>query len=439
MNPFVTMKKLITRFWLVCAVFIWGSVQAQPTEQFVKVVVAPDHDNWTYKTGEKAKFAITVLQNGNPVMNAKIRYEIGPEKMEPIKKDSTVLAKGSMTIDGGTLKTAGFLRCIVIAEVEGKKYRGLATAGFDPSAISPTVENPADFIQFWDEAKASAAKIPMDVKMTLLPERCTEKVNVYHVSLQNFRIRSRIYGILCVPKQSGKFPALLKVPGAGVRAYYGDVATAEQGIITFEIGIHGIPVTMDQEVYADLVSSSLSNYNTYNLDNRDRFYFKRVYTGCVRANDFLASLPEFDGVNLGVTGGSQGGALSIVTAALDPRVKYLAAYYPALSDMTGYLKGRAGGWPHFFDKNNLPYNNLKEKIETVNYYDVVNFARLIRIPGFYSWGFNDETCPPTSMYASYNLIKAPKELYLALETGHWTYPEQREKGNVWLMQKLKNK
>lgn len=90
-----------------------------------------------------------------------------------------------------------------------------------------------------------------------------------------------------------------------------------------------------------------------------------------------------------------------------------------------------------FDKNNLPYNNTKEKLETMKYYDVVNFARQLKVPGFYSWGFNDETCPPTSMYAAYNVIKAPKELYLALETGHWTYPEQRKKFDTWMVQKLK--
>ena len=273
--------------------------------------------------------------------------------------------------------------------------------------------------------------------MTLLPELCTEKVNVYHVNLQNFRVGSRLYGILCVPKKEGKYPALLKVPGAGVRPYRGDVGMAEKGIITFEIGIHGIPVNMDPGVYTDLGNGVLNGYPNYNMDNKDRYFYKRVYVGCVRANDFLVNLPQFDGTNLAVTGGSQGGALSIITAALDSRVKYLAAVHPALSDVTGYLNGRAGGWPHMFDKNNLAYNNTKEKIETMAYYDVVNFARQLKVPGLYTWGFNDETCPPTSMYASYNVISAPKELYLALETGHWTYPEQREKLSVWLEKKLK--
>jgi cephalosporin-C deacetylase-like acetyl esterase len=211
---------------------------------------------------------------------------------------------------------------------------------------------------------------------------------------------------------------------------------AEKGMITLEIGIHGVPVTMDPEVYQSLGSSAVYRYYTYNLDNKDEYYYKRVYMGCVRANDFLVSLPQFDGTNLAVTGGSQGGALSIITAGLDARVKYLASFYPALSDMTGYLNGRAGGWPHLFNKDNVATNNKKEKLETVAYYDVVNFARLIKIPGLYSWGFNDETCPPTSMYSAYNMITAPKELFLALETGHWTYPEQRDLFSNWLVAKL---
>lgn len=414
------------------------NLNAQPSEQFIKVVVSPDHTNWEYRQGEPVKFTISVLQNSNLLKNVIVTYELGPEKLPAAKKDSLVVASGTLTVESAGMKTSGFLRLIANAYVDGKQYRGLATAGFEPTKINPTVTMPGDFESFWKNAKIELAQIPIDAKMTLLPERCTEKVNVYHVNIQNYG-KSRLYGILCMPKATGKYPAILRVPGAGVRAYNGDINTAEKGFITLEIGIHGIPVTMDPAVYASLGQGGLSNYWNYNLDNRDRFYYKRVYMGCVRANDFIDSLPQYDGTHLGVTGGSQGGALSIVTAALDSRVKYLAAFYPALSDVTGYLQGRAGGWPHYFDKNNLDFNNTKEKITTLAYYDVVNFAKQIKVPGNYSWGFNDEVCPPTSMYAAYNQIKAPKQLYLALETGHWTYKEQDEKLGGWLQEQLKTK
>ena len=411
----------------------------QPVATLVKVIVAPDHSDWIYKPNELVKFNVTVLKDGAPLKNVTIKYQLGLEKMEPIKKDSLLLPDGTMAIPTVTLKSPGFLQCVVTAFYEGKQYRGLSTAGFDPLSIKPTVESPQDFTAFWDKAKANLSKIPLDAHMTLLPERCTENVNVYHVNIQNDRVGSRIYGILCVPKKEGKYPALLQVPGAGIRPYEGDIDNAEKGMITLTIGIHGIPVNLDESVYNNLRSGALNGYWYFNLDNKDRYYYKRVYLGCVRANDFLTSLPQFDGTNLGVTGGSQGGALSIITAALDTRVKFLAAFYPALSDMTGYLNGRAGGWPHLFNKDNLAFNNSKEKIETIGYYDVVNFARQLKTPGIYSWGFNDETCPPTSMYAAYNQIAAPKTLHLALETGHWTFPEQDEKMANWIIEKLKGK
>ena len=168
------------------------------------------------------------------------------------------------------------------------------------------------------------------------------------------------------------------------------------------------------------------------MNNRDAFYYKRVYLGCVRAVDFIFTLTEFNGTDVSVTGGSQGGALTIVTAGLDKRIKYMAAMYPALCDNTGYLNKRAGGWPHYF-KSTEPKPG---EIETLGYYDVVNFARRITIPGFYTWGYNDLTCPPTSMYSAYNVITAPKELQIFQETGHWTFPEQTEILNNWLLKKL---
>ncbi len=412
---------------------------SQPAEQYIKVIVAPDHTDWTYAPGEKVKFNITVLQSGNVLKNAVVKYEVGPEKMDAVKKDSLQLTSGMLLLDGGTMKEPGFLRCIATAIVNDKSYRGMATAAFNPLKIEPTVTNPKDFTDYWTQAIAELAKIPIDAKMVLMPERCTEKVNVYHVNIQNYRLNTRLYGILCVPKKEGKYPAILQVPGAGARPYNGDITNAEKGFITLQIGVHGIPVNLDPTVYNNLMAGPLGGYWNYNLDDKDRYYYKRVYLGCVRAIDYITSLPQFDGTNLGVMGGSQGGALSIVTAALDTRVKYLAAFYPALSDVTGYLKGRAGGWPHLFDKTNLAFNNTKQKIETAGYYDVVNFARQLKVPGIYSLGFNDETCPPTSMYAAYNVITAPKELFVVPETGHWTYPEQYEKLTNWLVGKLTGK
>ncbi len=196
--PSVSIRRIA--LLLIISFFIRHS-QGQPAEQMIKVVVAPDHTDWTYKPGEKVKFTITVLKSGNVLRNAVVKYEVGPERMEPTKKDSLAVAAGTLNVDGGTMKSPGFLRCIATAYVNGKTYRGLATAAFNPLQIEPTIENPSDFNNYWDNAKAALAAIPIDAKMTLLPERCTENVNVYHVNLQNYKEGTRLYGILCVPKK----------------------------------------------------------------------------------------------------------------------------------------------------------------------------------------------------------------------------------------------
>jgi cephalosporin-C deacetylase len=60
----------------------------------------------------------------------------------------------------------------------------------------------------------------------------------------------------------------------------------------------------------------------------------------------------------------------------------------------------------------------------------------VTVPGLYSWGYNDETCPPTSMYASYNVITAPKRLMLAYDKGHQSTQEQVDDVNGWLGDEL---
>ena len=381
------------RFLLLLIAFVSMQIVAwgQPQERLVQVQVTPDHTNWLYKPGEKVKFKVAVLKCNIPQDNLEVRYEISEDMMKPHQTGKQPLKNEKLEINAGTMKKEGFLRCRAFVTCQGREYEGVATVGFSPEKLQPTTPLPADFLEFWKSTKEAAEKWALEPIMTLLPERCTDKVNVYHVSFANNDYASRMYGILCVPKASGKYPAILKVPGAGIRAYNGEAERAGKGFIILEIG--------------------------------------------VRAIDFIYTLPEFNG-NLATFGGSQGGALSIVIAGLDDRVKGLVSFYPALCDMAGYAHGRAGGWPHLFKdaKNRTP-----EKMKTVQYFDVVNFARQVKVPGFYTFGYNDMVCPPTTTYSAYNVINAPKELFVAETTAHYAYAEQWSAAWNWVMNFLKNK
>jgi len=421
---------------IVSAILFFNFLSAQPREELVSVIVTPNQEDWTYEAGDQAEFAITALRNNVNLEGVEIKYTIQPDPgYRSIKiwdEGTLVLKKGSVNIRAKRFNTPGFLRCTATVEVDGKAYSSYATVGYSPDKIEPTTSLPSDFEAFWEKGKEELAAIPVNPILTLMPERCTDKVDVFHVQINN--VQGKIYGILCRPKKEGKYAAILHVPGAGIRPYYGEVAEAEAGFISFTIGIHGIPVNLDQGVYNDLRQGALNQYFTNNLDDKDNAYYRRVYLGCVRAVDFIAGLDSFDGEHIAVTGGSQGGALSIVTAGLDDRISYLAAFYPALSDLTGFLHERAGGWPQIFTDD---YTNKPEKIETSKYFDVVNFARFVKATGWYSWGYNDNVCPPASMFAAYNVIEAEKELHVFQQTQHWTFPEQREMKEKWLFEKLK--
>ena len=409
------------------------SVKAQIRGNNIVVTVTPDHKDWNYKTGETANFKVSVLRSGTLLDNVKVDYEAGPEMYPSVKKQGVTLKDGTMTWNG-TMKQPGFYRLKVTAHVGDKTYDGLCTAAFSPEKLQPTTVNPKDFDEFWQNTLAEARKTPLEAKRRLLPERCTEKVNVYEVSFQNIRQGSRTYGILCVPVKPGKYPALLRVPGAGVRPYQGDIWTAEQGAITLEIGIHGVPVTMPQQVYDDMFNGCLNGYWDYNMNDRDNCYYKRVFVGAVRSIDYIASLPEWNGTSLGVTGSSQGGMLSLVCAALDKRVTFNGAVHAAMCDHTASLKGVACGWPHYFYYN--PKNVDQKKVETSRYYDGVNFARRITCPGWFSFGYNDDVVPPTTAYATYNIVTAPKELHPYQITGHFWVQEQWDEWEAWLLKQM---
>lgn len=339
----------------------------------------------------------------------------------------------------GKLDKPGFYTLKVKAHVNGKDYESHCAVAFSPEKIRPYAQEPKDFDTFWKKALDEARQTDLNGTKVLLADRCTKDVNVYEISYNNNRWGSKMYGILSVPVKEGKYPALLRVPGAGVRPYSGDTYTASGQCIVLEIGVHGIPVTMQQSVYDDLANSSLQGYWESNISDPDKNAYKRIVTGAVRGVDFIASLKEWDGKTLGVTGASQGGFLSLAVAALDKRITFLGVVHDAMCDYEAEVHGVAGGWPHYYyHEGKAPKVDtvLQAKIEGTRYYDGVNFAKRITVPGWYSFGYNDEVVPPTSSYGLYNIVTAPKTLSVYQQTGHFWYQEQWDEWQEFLTKQL---
>ena len=413
-------------------------------------LTVPDHADWLYKTGEKAKVEVSLYRYGIP-QDVEVNYEIGPDMMPATVSGKVRLKGGRATIDMGTMKTPGFLDLRLTASLGNKKYQHHVKVGFSPEQLKPYTKNPADFDVFWQKAIEKARKEVsverLAVSKKKVDDYCTDETDMYLLKLKTDQHHS-IYAYLSMPKETSnfkhqtskkKYPVVLCPPGAGVKTikepmrnlYY-----AKNGFIRLEMDIHGLNPEMTAEQFKE-ISGAFDHENGYlcnGLDDKDNYYMKHVYVACIRALDYLCSLPEWDGKNVFVQGGSQGGALSLITAGLDLRVTACVANHPALSDMAGYLDNRAGGYPHFNKMNQML---TSAKVETMAYYDVVNFARRITCPVYLTWGYNDNVCPPTTSYIVWNMITAPKESLITPINEHWTSDDTNYGQMLWLKEYLK--
>ena len=410
-------------------------------------VTVPDHADWLYKTGEKARVEVQFYKYGIP-RDGEVAYAVSDDMLAADSHGTATLKHGRTTIDMGTRRTPGFRDLTLSVSIDGQKYSHHIKVGFSADQIRPYTQEPKDFVSFWEDNKRQASRYPLTYTKELAPEYCTDKVVCYLIRLQLDSHGKCVYGYLTMPKEIAdgksaerKYPVVLCLPGAGVKTikepmrhkYY-----AENGFIRLEMEIHGLDPRLSDAQFKEIsnaLNAGEGGYLCNGLDHRDNYYMKHVYLACVRAIDLLTSLSAWDGHNVAVQGGSQGGALAIVTAALDERVDLCVANHPALADMAAYAeKGRTGGYPHF---NRMNHMLTPEKIQTMAYYDVVNFARHVKARTFLTWGYNDITCPPTTSYAVWNTLTCEKEPLITPVNEHWTSDATEYAQMEWIKRNLK--
>ncbi|MGM9730595.1 MAG: acetylxylan esterase [Prevotella sp.] len=426
---------------LMAVVTLVAGAENYPYRSDYLWVTVPDHADWLYKTGEKANIEIQFYKYGIP-RNGEVTYTVGNDLLGTDTKGTVTLKNGRAKINIGTKKTPGFRDVVLTMKLDGQSYTHHVKVGFSPEKIQPFTQEPKDFNTFWQGNLDELAKIPLSYTKEIAKEYCTDKVDCYLVKIPVSRRKQCVYGYLFYPKnaQPGKHPVVLCPPGAGIKTikeplrhkYY-----AENGFIRLEIEIHGLDPRLPKETFDDIsraFNSDPTGYLENGIDNRDRYYMKHVYLALVRCIDLLTSLPEWDGRNVAVQGGSQGGALALVAAGLDKRVNLCVVNHPALSDMAGYTeKGRTGGYPHF---NRMTGLYTPSNISTMAYYDVVNFARKVKATTYMTWGYNDNTCPPTTSYAVWNTLNCEKESLITPINEHWTSDATEYGQMVWIKKHL---
>ena len=434
------MKQLFLSLLVLCLT-LTVSAENYPNRSDYLWYTVPDHADWNYQVGEKASVEVMFLLYGMP-QDVTVDYAIVDEGTTAEKNLHVTLKNGKGTISGITSKKPGFRDIQMQTTLNGVKYQHHIKLAFSPEKIVPYTQEPKDFVQWWEKNIAENQKYTLKFTKELYEPYCSEKVDCYIVKIEVNKQHQSVYGYLTCPKnmEKGKHPVILCPPGAGVKTIKEPMSRnyfPENGFIRFITEIHGMDPRMPEEYFSDVRAAfdgKTKGYLYQNLDNRDNFYMRHVYEGLVKCIDFLTQMPEWDGKNVIVQGGSQGGALSLIAAGLDKRVNYVVANHPALSDMARAVEGGVSGYPHYTAEEGML---TKDRLETMAYYGVVNFARHITAKTYMTWGYNDNTCPPTTSYAVWNVLTCSKEKLVTPINEHWTSEATNRQQCTWLLEQLK--
>lgn len=386
----------------------------------ITVEVSTDREEALYEKGEEVTFTITA-KDGDKVLDwGDVRWVLSRGGYETLSQGDGSLDGGNGLQVKGKLGVPGFLLLTAtFTGTDGKKVSGYGGAGFSPLEIKPSMDSPVDFDEFWKAQKAALAKIPMEFKSEKI-EKTEEGLEAYDVKIQCEKDGPPVSGYFARPVKAARksLPAVLFVHGAGVRSssLSNAVSGARDGFLSMDINAHGSENGKPAEFYEELKKGALKNYTHAGRDSRDEIYFRGMYIRMIRAIDFLTSQPEWDGQVMAVVGHSQGGLQALVAGGLDERVTFIASGVPAGCDHTGMKANRISGWPKI-----VPIVDGKpdpKVIEASRYIDAVNFARRCEAEAIVSVGFIDRTCPPTSVYAAYNVLKGEKEMINEPKMGH---------------------
>ncbi len=305
-------------------------------------------------------------------------------------------------------------------------------------AYKPALTRRPDFAEFWTEAKNELAKVELSYRLESY-NYPVKGVKVYRINYRGF-MDANIEGWFAIPEKPGRHP--------GIVAYHGYNWAAEGCIHdTVNMALHGYAVLQmlvrgQHGGSVDNVIPSHGNHAgwmTKGILSKEEYYYRAVYMDCVRAAEVLAEMDAVDESRIGVMGGSQGGALTLATAALSEIPKVAVALYPYLCHFERAIdiapQMPYGEINEFFRRNSDPAIEEKSK-ETLSYFDIMNHAENIKCPVLVACGLVDEITPPSTVFAAYNHMACPKEIAVFRYYGHENIPGFAEKHLAMLMKHL---
>ena len=307
-------------------------------------------------------------------------------------------------------------------------------AGVEPEKLQ-SVPEPEDFDAFWARRRARLAKVPVEAEKKEL-KGYSKVVDVYAVSIKCAGPRPST-GYLSVPKKPGKYPIRVSFHGYGHsypnKGHVVSPITGSGDSIHFNFSPHGYELGREPEYYDEFFRSICSGGRTFGFDDKqnadpENCYFSGYTYRIMRALEWLKTLPEWDGKNLIVSGGSMGGMQSVWAAGLDKDVSLSKPSIPWNCDIGGRdtLKRIISSW-------------YIHETPALRYYDPVNLAKRISKNckvEITRAGLGDYCCPPSGVAVLFNNIPGPKKVNWVQGSTHGYVPPEPHQafsvtGNGW--------
>ena len=426
------MKKHMTTLLLAVLISASGAAQQETSVQIqaaksVTIKLTTAASNGIFDNGQLIQVYAIIENNTNANMQGEVTWQIHTDQQMPLKKTTLPVKlhkdkNKHLYCPVFEPPAAGFYRfkCTFKSKDSDETFSDSMTVGVSPLNLDPPVTRQPDFDEFWQKTLKDLKAVDPEYNVTLQAEKSSDKTDLYLVemkSLGNLTVR----GWLEVPKNKGRYPALLRVPGY-TSAMEPINKFDDMVIFSFNVRGHG---------NSDDVEGDPLELWVRGLDDKNDYFYRGTFMDCIRAMDFLEQHPRVDPRRIAVSGGSQGGGLAFVTASLDKRVSICIADVPFLCDMKHYFK--TTHWDEIDDWLAAdPERNWNDMLRTMSYFDTMNMTDKITCPVLMGIGLQDSVCPPSTSFAAYNKIKSQKEYIVYPRSGHNLGPKHWQFGYKWL-------
>jgi cephalosporin-C deacetylase len=291
-------------------------------------------------------------------------------------------------------------------------------------AYRPQRSEPADFDEFWSTTLAETRRYDLAPRFELV-DSGLRAMDVYDVTFSGYA-GERIKAWLAVPAgASGPLPCVVEAPGyGGGRGLPHDLllyAAAGYAHLFMDVRGQGSAWrpgdTPDRE--SDGGNPQHPGFMTRGVLDPATYYYRRVIADAVRAVEAARSHDAVDATQVAFTGGSQGGAITLMVAGLVPDLVAALPDVPFLCDYRRAIDMAANDPYREIERYlKVHRNHVDQVFITLSYFDGLNFATRAGAPALFSVGLLDVTCPPSTVFAAYNHYAGPKSIEVYEFNGH---------------------